>query len=87
LLSLLFSFNPDFGRTLLLKSFCIIVLGGLDSFVGVAFGALALALAEAFGVRYMAASLQNLISFVVLVVVLVAFPKGIAGMIRSLRRA
>ena len=87
LLSLLFSFNPDFGRTLLLKSFCIIVLGGLDSFVGVAFGALALALAEAFGVRYMVASLQNLISFVVLVVVLVAFPKGIAGMIRSLRRA
>jgi len=86
LLSLLFSFNPDFGRTLLLKSFCIIVLGGLDSFVGVAFGALSLALAEAFGVRYMAASLQNLISFVVLVVVLVAFPKGISGMLRSLRR-
>lgn len=86
LLSLLFSFNPDFGRTLSLKSFCIIVLGGLDSFVGVAFGAIALALAEAFGVRYMPASLQNLISFVVLVVVLVLFPKGIAGMLRSLRR-
>ena len=86
LLSLLFSFNPDFGRTLSLKSFCIIVLGGLDSFVGVAFGAISLALAEAFGVRYMPASLQNLISFVVLVVVLVVFPKGIAGIVRSLRR-
>jgi len=86
LLSLLFSFNPDFGRTLSLKSFCIIVLGGLDSFVGVAFGALSLALAEAFGVRYMPASLQNLISFVVLVVVLVVFPKGIAGIVRSIRR-
>ncbi|GAC1304487.1 MAG: branched-chain amino acid ABC transporter permease [Vulcanimicrobiaceae bacterium] len=86
LLSLLFSFNPDFGRTLSLKSFCIIVLGGLDSFVGVAFGAIALSLAEAFGVRYMPASLQNLISFVVLVVVLVLFPKGIAGLVRSLRR-
>jgi branched-chain amino acid transport system permease protein len=86
LLSLLFSFNPDFGRTLSLKSFCIIVLGGLDSFVGVAFGAISLALAEAFGLRYMPASLQNLISFVVLVVVLVVFPKGIAGIVRSLRR-
>lgn len=86
LLSLLFSFNPDFGRALSLKSFCIIVLGGLDSFVGVAFGAFALSLAEAFGVRYMPASLQNLISFVVLVVVLVLFPKGIAGVVRRFRR-
>jgi len=86
LLSLLFPFGPDFGRALQLKSFCIVVLGGLDSFVGVAFGAILLSLAEAFGLRYMAASLQNLISFVLLVVVLIAFPKGIAGIIRSLRR-
>lgn len=83
LLALLFPFNPDFGRTLLLKSFCIIVLGGLDSFAGVALGALVLALAESFAVRYMPASMQNLISFVVLVVVLVAFPKGIAGLLRG----
>jgi branched-chain amino acid transport system permease protein len=87
LLSLLFSFNPDFGRALSLKSFCIIVLGGLDSFAGVAFGSLALALAEGFGLRYMPAALQNLISFVVLVVVLIVFPKGIAGLLRSIRRA
>jgi branched-chain amino acid transport system permease protein len=86
LLSLLFSFTPDFGRTLSLKSFCIVVLGGLDSIVGVAFGALSLALAEAFGVRYMPASLQNLISFVVLVVVLIALPKGIVGTLRARRR-
>jgi branched-chain amino acid transport system permease protein len=86
LLSLLFPFGPDFGQALQLKSFCIVVLGGLDSFVGVAFGAILLSLAEAFGLRYMAASLQNLISFVLLVVVLIAFPKGIAGIIRSLRR-
>lgn len=86
LLSLLFSFTPDFGRTLSLKSFCIVVLGGLDSMIGVAFGSLALALAEAFGVRYMPASLQNLISFVVLVVVLVVLPKGLAGTLKALRR-
>jgi branched-chain amino acid transport system permease protein len=87
LLSLLFPFGPDFGTTLQLKSFCIVVLGGLESYLGVAFGAVALSLAEAFGLRYMPASLQNLISFVLLVVVLVAFPKGIAGLLRSLRRA
>ena len=62
------------------------MLGGLDSIVGVAFGSIVLALAEAFGVRYMPASLQNLISFVVLVVVLVALPKGIVGTLRAMRR-
>ena len=61
-------------------------VGGLDSIVGVAFGALSLSLAEAFGVRYMPASLQNLISFVVLVVVLIVLPKGIVGTLRALRR-
>ena len=82
----MFPFGPDFGGALQLKSFCVVVLGGLDSFVGVAFGAILLSLAEAFGLRWMPASLQNLISFVLLVVVLIAFPKGIAGIIRSLRR-
>jgi branched-chain amino acid transport system permease protein len=86
LLSLLFSFTPDFGHALSLKSFCIVVLGGLDSIVGVAFGSIVLSVAEAFGVRYMPASLQNLISFVVLVVVLVAMPKGIVGTLRAMRR-
>ena len=51
-----------------------------------AFGSIVLSLAEAFGVRYMPASLQNLISFVVLVVVLVALPKGIVGTLRAMRR-
>src|SRR5438105_4859016 len=46
LLTLLFSFNPDFGGTFQLKSFSIIVLGGLESFVGVALGAVVLALVE-----------------------------------------
>ncbi len=86
LLSMLFPFGPDFGTSLQLKSFCIVVLGGLESYLGVAFGAIVLSLAEAFGLRYMAASLQNLISFVLLVVVLIAFPKGIAGVVRGLRR-
>ena len=81
-----FAARPDFGRTLQLKSFCVIVLGGLESFSGVALGSVLLSLAEAFGLRYMPASLQNLISFVVLVVVLVALPRGIAGTVRALRR-
>jgi len=82
LMSLLYAFTPEFGRTHLLKSFCIIVLGGLESFVGVAMGALLLALAEAWSVLVMKPALQDLISFVLLVVVLVVMPGGLAGLLR-----
>src|SRR5205807_5817948 len=63
LLTLLFSFTPDFGGPFQIKAFCVIVLGGLTSFVGVALGSLLLALVESFGALYMRASLQNLIAF------------------------
>ncbi len=46
LLSTLYAFTPDFGRSFLLKAFCIIVLGGMESVTGVAAGALVLALLE-----------------------------------------
>ena len=52
MLSTLYAFTPDFGRSFLLKSFCIIVLGGMESFTGVAVGALVLALIENFASAY-----------------------------------
>lgn len=82
LMSLLYSFAPDFGGEFLLKSFCITVLGGLESFVGVGLGALILALAETWGGRVLPSTLQNMISFVLLVVVLVVAPGGIMGLLR-----
>jgi branched-chain amino acid transport system permease protein len=83
LLGLLFSFSPDFGRPFLLRSFVIIVLGGLESFSGVALGALVLALLESFSIFIpkMEASYQPAISYLLLVVVLLVLPKGIAGLL------
>ena len=46
MLSSLYAFTPDFGRSFLLKAFCIIVLGGMESVTGVAAGALVLAFLE-----------------------------------------
>lgn len=81
LMSLIFAFDPDFGRSHLLKSFCICVLGGLQSFVGVALGALILALTENFSVVLgVKTALQDFISFVLLVVVLVVMPGGLASL-------
>jgi branched-chain amino acid transport system permease protein len=88
MLSTLYAFTPDFGRSFLLKAFCIIVLGGLESFTGVAVGAFVLALIENFASAYTSipVSFQDAISFTLLVVVLVAAPGGIPGLWRLLDR-
>jgi branched-chain amino acid transport system permease protein len=80
LLGLLYSFSPDFGRPFLLRSFVIIVLGGLDSVSGVALGAVVLALVETFSIVKIPASYQPAISFALLVVVLLILPKGLVSL-------
>jgi branched-chain amino acid transport system permease protein len=82
LLAMLYSFNPDFGRPFLLRSFVIIVLGGLESVSGVALGALVLAMLETFSVQVLPASYQPAIAFALLVLVLIVMPKGIAGLLQ-----
>jgi branched-chain amino acid transport system permease protein len=83
LLTLLFSFTPDFGHTFQLKSFAIIVLGGLESFPGVALGALVLAAVESFSILIPGwrGSLVNLLAFSLLVGALVLLPGGIASLL------
>jgi len=78
LLTLLFSFTPAFGTDLQLKSFTIIVLGGLESFTGVMVGAAIVSFAESYAVLFMRASLQNVLSYALLVVALVVMPGGVA---------
>jgi branched-chain amino acid transport system permease protein len=82
LLTLIFSFDPDFGRVLQLKSFTIIVLGGLESITGVAVASFVLAVAENLTVTFSKPALENLVSFVVLVFVLVVMPGGLAALLR-----
>jgi branched-chain amino acid transport system permease protein len=86
LLALLYPFTPDFGPPFLLRSFVIIVLGGLESVSGVALGALVLALLETFSIQVVPASYQPAISFALLVVVLLIMPKGIAGLLQRKHR-
>jgi len=78
LLTLLFSFTPDFGGSFQLKSFTIIVLGGLENFAGVTVGAAILAFAESYAVLFMRASLQNVIAYGLLVIALIVMPGGVA---------
>ena len=86
LLTLVFPFDPTnpYG-VLQLKSFTIIVLGGLESIPGVAIAAFVLAAAENLTVTLSKPQLENLVSFVLLVVVLVVMPGGLAAIIRRRR--
>ncbi|SRR5579884_1434155 len=84
LLALLFSFSPEFGGPFQLKSFAIIVLGGLESLIGVAVASLIVALAEQWSVAVIPAALQNVVAFVILVVALVVLPNGIMAAVRQI---
>ena len=86
LLAMLYSFSPDFGGPYLLRAFVIIVLGGLESFAGVAIGSLILALVETFGILALPANYQPAIAFSLLVVALVVLPGGVAGLWNRRRR-
>jgi len=75
----LFSFNPGFGSTELLKSFVVVVLGGLGSVAGTALAALILAAVEVFAILVLPAYLTSAVGFVLLVLVLVLRPGGLFG--------
>jgi branched-chain amino acid transport system permease protein len=75
----LFSFNPAFGAGELLKSFVVVVLGGLGSIAGTGVAALILAAAEAFAILVLPAYLTSAVGFVMLVLVLVLRPGGLFG--------
>ena len=86
LLANVYSFTPDFGGSFMLRSFVITVLGGLESFSGVAIGAVIVALIETFSILVVPANYQHAISFILLVVALLVLPGGVEGLIQRWRR-
>jgi branched-chain amino acid transport system permease protein len=79
LLATVFSFNPASGSSELLKSFVVVVLGGLGSVSGVVLAALVVAAAEVFAVLVLPSYLTSAVGFLLLVLVLVLRPGGLFG--------
>jgi branched-chain amino acid transport system permease protein len=75
----LFSFIPGFGAGELLKSFVVVVLGGLGSVFGTFLAALILAVVEVFAILVLPSYLTAAVGFVMLVLVLVVRPGGLFG--------
>jgi branched-chain amino acid transport system permease protein len=75
----IFSFNPGFGAGELLKSFVVVVLGGMGSVLGTGVAALILAVVEVFAILVLPSYLTAAVGFVMLVLVLVLRPGGLFG--------
>jgi branched-chain amino acid transport system permease protein len=77
--SILFPISPIMGGELTLKSFVVVIIGGLGSMIGPIIGGLALGITEAFGSTWFGSTYENLIGFSILVIVLILRPKGLLG--------
>lgn len=69
----------DMGRTPLVLSFSIVVLGGIGSIRGSLIGAYVIGFLETLTTSYVDSSLSGLASLVVLVVILLVRPEGLFG--------
>ena len=85
LIATLFPFTVLSGNAYQLKSFVVTVLGGLGNPAGALFGGLALGLLEGLMTPFMPVSWTTVIEFVVFVIVLIAFPRGVFGFLRRTR--
>jgi len=77
--AILFPINPMMGGILTLKSFVVVIIGGLGSMFGPIIGGLTLGVVEALGSNWFGTTYENFIGFTILVLVLIFLPKGILG--------
>ncbi|MFO7173788.1 MAG: branched-chain amino acid ABC transporter permease [Bacillota bacterium] len=83
LLTPVYYLYPTVGANFGLKSFTMVVLGGMGSVVGAALGGLTLALAESVGQMLVGHELKDAIGFVVFLLVLLFKPAGLFGRQRA----
>jgi branched-chain amino acid transport system permease protein len=79
LLSPLFHAYPDVGAFPAVKSFVVVVLGGMGSIPGSILGGLLLGVLENFGAIYVSYEYRDTFGFVILMLVLLLRPQGLFG--------
>jgi branched-chain amino acid transport system permease protein len=77
LLSMVYEISPGMGEPYTVTALVVIVLGGLGSTAGCLLGGFLLGLVETFGMHFTSPSLKMLLSYSVLILVLLARPKGL----------
>ncbi|MGP9812722.1 branched-chain amino acid ABC transporter permease [Rhodopseudomonas sp. NSM] len=79
LLAPIFLIDTDMGAAVLLKAFIAVVIGGFGSIPGVVIGGIAVGLIEILTAVYISSVYKDAICIAVLIVFLVAFPRGLLG--------
>ncbi len=79
LASIMFAIYPEMGDSFLMRSFTVIVLGGMGHVVGAMAGGMLLGLAEGVGSLYLSGEGGGAISFAILLLVLLLRPTGLMG--------
>jgi branched-chain amino acid transport system permease protein len=79
LLAPLFHASPDVGVLPALKSFVIVVLGGMGSPIGSLVGGLILGVLESLGALYISYTYRDTFAFAILILVLLLRPQGLFG--------
>jgi branched-chain amino acid transport system permease protein len=69
----------DVGTTMALKGFAAAMLGGMGSPLGAVVGGLLLGLLETLGAGYISSTYKDGLAFVMILVVLLAMPRGLLG--------
>lgn len=77
LLASIYSAQASIGGLVSLKSFVVVILGGMGSFAGAIVGGLLLGVAEAMWGGYVATGMVDIIGFVLVILILLFRPQGI----------
>ncbi len=79
LASIMFAIYPEMGDSFLMRSFTVIVLGGMGHVMGAVLGGILLGLAEGIGSLYLSGEGGGAISFAILLLILIFRPSGLLG--------
>jgi branched-chain amino acid transport system permease protein len=74
--------HPLMGMLTGLKAFVAAVLGGIGNIRGAVLGGLLIGLAEQLTAGYLSPDYRDAITFVILIVILIARPEGLLGVVR-----
>lgn len=77
--SSMFYVFPAVGGLFTVKSFEVIVLGGLGNVVGAFFAGILLAVSESFGAIFISTGLKDAVGFLIFLLVLIVRPGGLFG--------
>jgi len=75
----LFDLYPNMGTDVVIKSFAVVIIGGMGNVWGAALAGIALGMAESYAGGLGNAALRDAIAFVVMMVMLLVRPEGLFG--------